>query len=74
MGLAVCGRGGRMMTNLWEETLKELASNIPNGWILKTARIKGKFFPDEDAPTYYNTFPWNNEKDPKKAFKSYCKQ
>ncbi|HEO4140721.1 TPA: DNA primase [Streptococcus agalactiae] len=53
---------------------KELASNISDDWILKTAKIKGKFFPGEDAPTYYSTFPWNNEKDPQKAFKSYCKR
>ena len=47
---------------------KELASNISDEWVLKSSRVKGKFFPDEDAPTYYNTFPWNNDKDTQKVF------
>jgi len=53
---------------------KELASNVPDGWILKKSRVKGKFFPADDAPTHYNTFPWNNEKDASGSFKCYCKE
>ena len=53
---------------------KELASNIPAGWVLKKSRVKGKFFPADDAPTYYNAFPWNNEKDASGSFKCYCKE
>ena len=53
---------------------KELAGNIPDGWVLKKSRVKGKFFPADDAPTYYNTFPWNNEKDASGSFKCYCKE
>lgn len=53
---------------------KELAGNIPAGWVLKKSRVKGKFFPADDAPTYYNAFPWNNEKDANGSFKCYCKE